>query len=92
MKKRRQQDEKEVFMDDVRFFNYIHDNDGIMPGNRDKPAGGDYVGGLFFVHCHFHRGKCIKKKASVCDYKCFPVVAMLQKQKQLTQINIIIVA
>ena len=57
MKKRRQQDEKEVFMDDVRFFNYIHDNDGIMPGNRDKPASRDHVGGLFYIHCNFHRGK-----------------------------------
>jgi len=46
-----------VFMDDVRFFNYIHDNDGIMPGNRDKPASRDHVGGLFYIHCNFHRGK-----------------------------------
>ena len=35
--------------------------------------------------------KMNKKKAFVCDYKCSPFVAMLQN-KQLTQIDIIIVA
>ena len=51
--------------------NRLSYNDGIMPGNRDKPASRDHVGGLFSIHCNFHRGKRGKQGGRVMDRQEF---------------------
>ena len=84
-----------MFMDDVGFINHLYDNDDIMPCNWDKPASRDHVGSLFYIHYHIYCGKCVKKKAFVCAYKCFQIVAMLHKkyaQSIFTKIYMTIVA
>lgn len=49
-----------MFMDNVRFFRNIYDNDDIMSCNWDKPASRNHVGSLFFVHHHIYCGKHIE--------------------------------